>query len=84
MGTSPVTTPGMPKKEHEEYLKRFGKHLEELRKSKNLTLRKLAQKCDIDFSDISRYEKGEINLSFMSMLELCDGLEITLKELMDF
>jgi len=65
-------------------LKEFGKHLETLRKKQNLSLRKLAAKCNIDYADIKRYENGEINISFYSMVDLADGLEVSLKELMDF
>jgi transcriptional regulator with XRE-family HTH domain len=67
-----------------EYLIKFGHHLQILRKSKDLSLRKLAAKCNIEHSDIVRYEKGEINISFNSLVELSKGLEISLKELMDF
>jgi len=67
-----------------EYLIKFGHHLQSLRKSKNLSLRKLAAKCNVEHSDIVRYEKGEINMSFNSLIELSKGLEIPLKELMDF
>ena len=74
----------MPNERHKEQLIRFGKHLEKLRKSKDLSLRKLAQKCNIEHSDIKRYENGEINLSFISILELAEGLGVSLKELMEF
>lgn len=74
----------MSNEEHQAQLRQFGKHLEKLRKEKKLTLRKLAQNCNIDFSDISRYEKGEINITFVSMLELSEGLGISIKELMNY
>ncbi|SDP45999.1 transcriptional regulator, XRE family [Mucilaginibacter sp. OK268] len=67
-----------------DYLIKFGHHLQTLRKSKNLSFRKLAAKCDLEHSDIKRYEKGEINMTFASLFELAKGLEIPLKELMDF
>ncbi|MFC0513112.1 helix-turn-helix domain-containing protein [Mucilaginibacter angelicae] len=67
-----------------DYLIKFGHHLQALRKSKNLSFRKLAAKCDLEHSDIKRYEKGEINMTFSSLFELAKGLEIPLKELMDF
>jgi transcriptional regulator with XRE-family HTH domain len=63
---------------------KFGQHLKALRKGKNLSLRKLATKCNIEHSDIVRYEKGEINMTFNTLLELSKGLEIQLKELMDY
>ncbi|MGF7079056.1 helix-turn-helix domain-containing protein [Mucilaginibacter sp. UYCu711] len=67
-----------------ENLTKFGRHLQALRKSKKLSLRKLAAKCDIEHSDIVRYERGEINMTFHTLMELSTGLEIPLKELMDF
>ena len=65
-------------------LKAFGNHLEKLRKSKNLSLRKLALNCDIDHGDIKKYENGDRNMTFLTMIEYAKGLGITLKELMDF
>lgn len=67
-----------------EKLKEFGKHLEMLRKKQNLSLRKLATRCNIDYADIKRYEDGDINMSFYSMVDLANGLKVSLKELMDF
>ena len=60
-----------------EYLIRLVHHLQKLRKSKKLSLRKLAAKCNIEHADILRYEKGEINMTFMTLVELSNGLEIT-------
>lgn len=66
------------------HLKRFGAHLQALRKQRNLSFRKMALKCNLEYSDIQRYEKGEINMTFMSLVELAKGLEVPLKELVDF
>jgi transcriptional regulator with XRE-family HTH domain len=68
----------------QEHLIKFGRHLKSLRLSKGLSLRRLAAKCNIDHSDIIKYERGEINMSFNSLIELSNGLEITVKELMDY
>ena len=62
----------------------FGNHLQNLRKSKNLSLRKLALNCKIEHSDIKKFENGERNMTFLTMLEYAKGLEITLKDLLDF
>lgn len=75
---------GMASEIHKDHLKRFGTHLASLRKARNLSYRKLALVCDIDFADIKKYENGEINLTFSSLIELSKGLAISLKELMDF
>ena len=68
----------------QEYLRRFGKHLEMLRKRNNLSFRKLAQRCNIDYSNLKKYEKGEINISMLSLLDLAGGLGVSVKDLMDF
>ena len=70
-----------PQKAH---LKKFGIHLAQLRKKKNLSLRKLALNCDLEYADIQRYEKGEINMTFVTLTELAKGLDVPLSELMDF
>ena len=74
----------MISEEQKETLSKFGRHLQSLRKKKNLSLRKLALNCNIEHSDIKRYENGEINMTFMTIVELSKGLDVTLKELMDF
>ncbi|WP_426482676.1 helix-turn-helix domain-containing protein [Chryseobacterium sp. R2ACT005] len=66
------------------FLKSFGKRIEVLRNEKNLSLRQLSQNCDIDYSDISKIEKGLRNIQMSTILELAKGLNVTIKELFDF
>jgi transcriptional regulator with XRE-family HTH domain len=65
-------------------LLKFGRHLEILRKRKKLSYRKIALNCDVDYSDISKIEKGDKNITLLTIVELAKALEIPLKELMDF
>jgi transcriptional regulator with XRE-family HTH domain len=74
----------MANETQKDHLIKFGRHLQTLRKNKKLSLRKLAAKCNVEHADIKRYEKGEINLTLMSLIELSRGLEIPLKELVDY
>lgn len=74
----------MVSEEQKIFLEKFGKHLQNLRKQKNLSLRKLAQKCEVDFADIKRYENGQINPTLLTVLELSRGLEVSVVELMSF
>ncbi len=62
----------------------FGKRIKALRKDKNLSLRKLSQRCNLDYSDIAKYEKGEVNIQLSTIYELAVGLQIAPKELFDF
>lgn len=69
---------------NERILKRFGKHLEKLRTDKKLSLRKLADIADVDFSQIHRIEKGESNPTLTMIIALSEALEITPAQLIDF
>ena len=67
-----------------EYLDAFGKQLKKIRKIKNFSYRKMAQHCNVDYSDISKIEKGKINIQLSTIFELARGLEVRPKELFDF
>jgi transcriptional regulator with XRE-family HTH domain len=67
-----------------DILTKFGSHLQAIRKRKKLSYRKIALNCDIDYSDISKIEKGERNPTLLTVVELAKGLGVPLKELMDF
>ncbi len=62
----------------------FGNQLMKLRTKKDLSFRALAQRCDIDHSDISKIEKGQINIQIGTVMELAKGLNVHPKELFDF
>jgi transcriptional regulator with XRE-family HTH domain len=74
----------MASDKQKESLIAFGKHLLALRKKQNLSYRKFAQNCDIDYADVKKYEKGQLNMTLLTMIEFAKGLSIPLKELMDF
>lgn len=67
-----------------KFLEHLGNRIKLLRKEKGLSLRQLAQLCDIDYSDISKIEKGQRNIQVSTILELARGLDIHPKELFDF
>lgn len=69
---------------NQTYLEKFGENVLKRRNKLNLSYRQLAQKCDIDFSAISKIEKGQKSLEFQTIIELARGLEIHPKELFDF
>lgn len=68
----------------EKILKKFGKHLEKIRQEKKLSLRKLADNADVDFSQIHRIEKGQTNPSLTMLLAISEGLDIQIDELIRF
>jgi transcriptional regulator with XRE-family HTH domain len=74
----------MIKTNDKKALKRFGENLRKLREQRNLSLRQLSYACNIDYSKIGKIEKGQINITFTTFLELARGLEIKLSKLLDF
>lgn len=62
----------------------FGKRLESLRTQQDLSYRAMAERCDVDSSDISKIEKGKVDIQLKTILELAKGLNIHPKELFDF
>ncbi|GAA4763969.1 MULTISPECIES: helix-turn-helix domain-containing protein [Flavobacterium] len=62
----------------------FGKRLEQLRTQQDLSYRAMAERCDVDSSDISKIEKGKVDIQLKTILELAKGLNKHPKELFDF
>lgn len=67
-----------------DFLHEFGANFGRIRLEKNLSFRALSQKCDLDYADLNRIEKGKRNVTLTTILELAKGLEIHPKELFDF
>lgn len=68
----------------------FGKHLRDIREGKKIrvgekiSLRKLEQLSDIDFSQIHRIEKGESSPSLLTLKALAAALGVTIADLVNF
>ena len=63
-------------------LKKLGKKIKEIRKCLNLTQFELGIRINKDQQSISRLEAGEINPSYIYLMEICKGLEIELKDVL--
>lgn len=74
----------MGKGPQQEYLKQFGKHLKSVREAKGISQRSLATSCNVDHSHISKIERGEKNITILTILELANALEVKPKKLLDF
>lgn len=62
----------------------IGERISKIRSAKGMSLREVAQNCDLDFSDIAKYEKGEINFKVQTLYEIACGLSVHPKDLFDF
>jgi transcriptional regulator with XRE-family HTH domain len=72
------------KKKKKEILLKFGANLKEVRLKKGLSYRQLASMCDVDHSDIKKYEDGEKDLRLVTIVDLALGLGINPRDLMNF
>ena len=63
-------------------LKNLGLRVKKIRLEKGLTQFELATRINKDQQSIQRLEVGNVNPSYIYLLEICIGLEIELKELM--
>jgi putative transcriptional regulator len=69
-------------KKQQTRLNKLGAAIKKIREEKNLTLKELAHTLGKDPQSISRVEQAKINPSFLYLCELCEGLEISIEELM--
>ena len=72
----------MNKKNLEILKKQVGRTVREIREKKKLSQRALGDRCELDNSKISKIEKGKINISLSTLVELAGGLETHPAELL--
>lgn len=63
---------------------KLGERIIRLRQEKGLKQIELADKLDIEDSALRRIEKGKTNTTIWMMQKICDALEISLPELVNF
>lgn len=69
---------------NESFLKRFGENLREVREKKELSQRQLAELAKIDFTQIGRIERGEINTTLSTIYTIAKALEVHPAKLLTF
>ncbi len=73
----------MDKESGDAILLQLGQKIREIRNSKKLSLRAVAQRCDLDHSDIGKIEKGLKNCQLLTLVELAKGLDTHPQKLLD-
>lgn len=68
---------------NEELLK-LGSRIRALRTAKGLSQAKLATAILKDQQSIHKVETGEFNPTYIYLLEICEGLGVTISELLNF
>lgn len=72
----------MPLSEIEiELLKNFGNNIRKIRLAKKWSMEHLANKADIELSQVYRIEKGKINPKLTTIMLICEALETDIRVL---
>ena len=67
-----------------ELLKKLGERVSNIRKEKGLTLEQVSFVTGKDRQSIHKLEKGTFNPSYIYLIDVCKGLDISMKYLFDF
>ncbi len=59
----------------------FGKRIRDVRRSKGISQEVLAEMADIDRSYMGNIERGEKNVTLKKAYDICDTLDIDIKDL---
>lgn len=73
----------MKEKPYDSYLKKVGDNLRKIRKEKGYSMENLANETEMEYRQLGRIERGEINTSIVSLLRLCETLKVELKDLFE-
>jgi len=68
----------------DEAIRKFGTNLRKLRKEKGMSMQELADISDVEYSQISRIERGLINTSLSNVFAVAQALEVDPRELFSF
>ena len=74
----------MKNSSYDNYLKKFGDNLRRIRKEKGLSMEFVANEAEIEYRQLGRIERGEINTTIISLLRIAEILKVEMKVLFDF
>ncbi len=63
-----------------DFLKKIGGNITRIRKQRGYTINFVAQKCEIEKSNLIPIEKGRINTTCLTLLKIATALEIDAQE----
>jgi transcriptional regulator with XRE-family HTH domain len=69
---------------NQEYCKAFGVHFRKLRENKGIGMRKFALQADMEYSQLSKIERGVTNPTLSTIIMLAEALGVSHDELFDF
>lgn len=67
--------------EEKALLEKLGSRIRDIRTSRNMTQYELADKCAINRNYIGMLERGERNPTYLTLLKLASGCQVSVSEL---
>ncbi len=64
------------------FLKELGSKVKTLRKAQRISVRALGEMCQTDYSNLSRFENGQVNPHILLLKSIAENLQVDLKELL--
>ena len=68
----------------EKSLAKFAAHLTKLRVVQGISIRELAARSDLEYSQVQRIEKGKVNIALTTLLALAEGLNVAPDTLLNY
>ena len=69
---------------YDNYLKKLGNNLRRIRKVKGISMETVANEAEIEYRQLGRIERGEVNTTIISLLRIAEILKVDMKTLFDF
>ena len=70
----------LDKDSRKKFLQKIGAQIVEIRIKKGISSAELARRCDLDPPNITRIEKGRVNIGIVTLQEICTALEIKIED----
>jgi transcriptional regulator with XRE-family HTH domain len=67
-------------KRYETFLKRVGANIRRIRNEKGLSMEVLAHETEIEYRQIGRIERGEINTTIISLVRIAEVLKVDISQ----
>jgi len=67
-------------KRYDTFLKTVGNNVRRIRNEKGLSMEALANEAEIEYRQLGRIERGEVNTTIISLLKIADALKVEVSD----
>ncbi|GAC1562729.1 MAG: hypothetical protein NVS3B13_36090 [Mucilaginibacter sp.] len=70
----------MEENRYKTFLRTVGNNVRSIRISKGLSMEAVANEANIEYRQLSRIERGEVNTTITSLLKIADALKVNISD----